>query len=90
MGGGADEDLFSVCIDEDRILMTMDIDFADIRAYPPSVSPGILVFRIQPQDNKRLLYFLGRIVPLLGKEQIARMLWIVEEYRIRIHEGLSQ
>ncbi len=48
MGGTSDEDLFSVCINEDRILMTLDIDFADIRMYPPSVSPGILVFRIQP------------------------------------------
>lgn len=90
MGGAADEDLFSVCIDEDRILMTMDIDFADIRVYPPSVSPGIIVFRIQPQDKNRLLYCLGRIIPLLGKEQIVRMLWIVEEDRIRIHEGLAQ
>lgn len=71
MGGAADEDLFSVCIDEERILMTMDVDFADIRVYPPSVSPGILVFRIQPQDKKRLLFCLGRIIPLLGKEQIA-------------------
>ena len=36
MGGATDEDIFSICIDEDRILMTMDIDFADIRVYPPS------------------------------------------------------
>jgi predicted nuclease of predicted toxin-antitoxin system len=90
MGGTSDEDLFSVCINEDRILMTLDIDFADIRMYPPSVSPGILVFRIQPQDKNRLLYCLGRIIPLLAKEQLARMLWIVEEDRIRIHEGLLQ
>ena len=90
MGGTSDEDLFSVCINEDRILMTLDIDFADIRMYPPSVSPGIIVFRIQPQDKNRLLYCLGRIIPLLGKEQIFRMLWIVEEDRIRIHEGLAQ
>jgi predicted nuclease of predicted toxin-antitoxin system len=90
MGGAADEDLFSVCIDEDRVLMTMDIDFADIRVYPPSISTGIIVFRIQPQDKKRLLYCLGRIIPLLEKEQITRMLWIVEEDRVRIHEGLSQ
>jgi predicted nuclease of predicted toxin-antitoxin system len=89
MGGAADEDIFSVCIDEHRILMTMDIDFADIRVYPPSVSPGILVFRIQPQDKNSLLYCLGRIIPLLEKEQIVRMLWIVEEDRIRIHEGLA-
>ncbi len=90
MRGVADDDLFSVCIDENRILMTLDIDFADIRMYPPSVSPGILVFRIQPQDKNRLLYCLGWIIPLLGKEQIVRMLWMVEEDRIRIHEGLAQ
>jgi predicted nuclease of predicted toxin-antitoxin system len=77
-------------MDENRIIMTMDIDFADIRVSPPSMSPGILVFRIQPQDKNRLLYFLGRIIPLLAKEQLARMLWIVEEDRVRIHEGLAQ
>ncbi len=57
MGGGADEDLFSVCIDEDRILMTMDIDFADIRVYPPSISPGIIVLRIQYSLRTKIGFF---------------------------------
>lgn len=55
MGGIPDVDLFGICQAEERVLMTLDLDFADIRLYPPQESPGILVIRIQSQDKFRLL-----------------------------------
>lgn len=35
LGGEADADIASVCQQEGRALVTLDTDFADIRAYPP-------------------------------------------------------
>jgi predicted nuclease of predicted toxin-antitoxin system len=32
---------------EDRILVTLDLDFANIRAYPPHEHPGIVVLRLK-------------------------------------------
>jgi len=31
--------------DEQRMLMTLDIEFADLRKYPPGSHPGVILFR---------------------------------------------
>jgi Domain of unknown function (DUF5615) len=36
---------------EGRILLTLDLDFANIRAYPPDQHPGIIVPRLKGQDK---------------------------------------
>jgi predicted nuclease of predicted toxin-antitoxin system len=49
----ADEDLLSrpdvevaaCAARESRILLTLDIEFADLRKYPPGSHPGIILFR---------------------------------------------
>jgi predicted nuclease of predicted toxin-antitoxin system len=41
LGGGPDPKVFDASRAEDRILVTLDLDFADIRLYPPSSQPGI-------------------------------------------------
>jgi len=45
LGGAEDPDISSRCQAEGRVLFTLDLDFADIRAYPPSAHVGIVVFR---------------------------------------------
>ena len=84
ISGTQDMNLFGVCQAEERVLMTLDLDFGDIRLYPPSRYYGVLVFRVQPQDRYRLLECLQRIIPLIKQEAITKTLWIVEEDRIRI------
>jgi predicted nuclease of predicted toxin-antitoxin system len=84
--GASDTDLFAVCGVEDRALMTLDLDFADIRRYPPSETPGILVYRVLPQDKVRPLECLHKIIPRMEQESPAHRLWIVEQDRIRIRE----
>jgi len=41
IGGAKDAELASLCIAEERVLITLDTDFADIRMYPPGNHPGI-------------------------------------------------
>jgi predicted nuclease of predicted toxin-antitoxin system len=36
LSGVGDSDVAEVCQPEGRVLFTLDLDFADIRAYPPS------------------------------------------------------
>ena len=35
LDGAKDEQIGEVCLNEERAFVTLDIDFADIRAYPP-------------------------------------------------------
>ena len=82
--GSADGVIASICRKEARAIMTMDLDFADIRAYPPHLYSGILVFRLADQDQRNLLAVGVELIPKLSDHALAGKLWIVEESRIRI------
>jgi predicted nuclease of predicted toxin-antitoxin system len=84
LGGWPDPDIASVCQEEGRILITLDIDFADIRAYPPTRFPGLIVLGLHKQDNPHVLEVIEHLIPLLSSEPLERLLWIVEETRLRI------
>lgn len=86
MTGASDPDIAARCQDEGRVVVTFDLDFSDIRAYPPDQHPGLLVLRLERQDRDHVLTTFGRLLPVLEEEEIARRLWIVDEDRIRIRE----
>ena len=86
LGGSSDFELASLCRKEDRALITLDTDFADIRTYPPQGFPGLIVLHLDRQDKTRVLEIIKRLVQTLSTEQLDRRLWIVEEDRLRIRE----
>jgi len=55
LGGDRDAVIAAVCAEENRTLITADTDFADIRAYPPGDSPGIIVLRLGSQRKDHVL-----------------------------------
>jgi len=55
LAGECDSIIIEVCRQEERILVTLDLDFADIRAYPPQDFAGIMVLRVNRQDKPYLL-----------------------------------
>jgi len=84
LGGEQDLRIADVCLKEKRILITLDLDFADIRAYPPKQFPGFMVVRVQRQDKHHILNVFSQAIPLIEKESIENHLWIIEETRVRI------
>jgi len=74
------------CRAEDRVLMTLDLDFADVQAYPPKSHPAIVLFRSNSQDRPTLVALLKRLVPTLLQLSPKHQLWIVEPDRIRYRE----
>jgi predicted nuclease of predicted toxin-antitoxin system len=72
---------------EGRVLITLDLDFANIRAYPPAEYAGIIVLRSKRQDKRAVLALLHRIVLVLANRAPAGELWIVEPDRIRFRIG---
>ncbi len=45
MGGQADDKIIRICKKERSALITLDLDFSDIKSYPPSEHYGIFVLR---------------------------------------------
>lgn len=84
MGGGSDDDLAAVCKKEDRVLITLDLDFADIRIYAPQAQAGIIILRLKRQDKPYVLPMIDRLIKSFSEEQVQKSLWIVDEERIRI------
>ena len=66
-----------------RILLTLDLDFSNIKAYPPEQYNGIVVLRPGPQDKPTVLTLVTRLVGALRQRVPERELWIVEPGRIR-------
>ena len=81
--GHGDDDVAEVCRREGRALVTLDLDFANVRTYPPGDYPGIIVLRVVNQSRGAVLRVLGRILPLLASEPVTGRLWIVDDVQVR-------
>ena len=82
--GVKDPILIDVCRTEHRVLVTLDTDFSDIRAYPPEEFAGIIVLRVGSQAKNHVSKVFRSIMPLIGREPLIQHLWIVEETKVRI------
>jgi predicted nuclease of predicted toxin-antitoxin system len=83
LGGEDDPPVLRAATKEGRLFLTFDLDFADIRNYPPGSHAGIVVFRLQDQLWKTLE---GPIKRLLAGDTLNRLaggLAIVDETRVR-------
>lgn len=85
--GAPDPRIVEVCLKENRVLITADLDLSDIRQHPQTGHPGFIVLRLRRQARPRQLAALQRILPLLNTTPLANRLWIVEETRLRIRGG---
>lgn len=84
MQGVRDPILIDTCKSEQRVLVTLDTDFSDIRAYPPEEFSGIIVLRVRIQAKHHLIKVFHSIISLIGRESLKQHLWIVEENKVRI------
>ena len=87
LAGAPDEMVRAVCRAENRCLITLDLDFSDMRAYPPVDLDGLIVLRLRQQDKNHVLEVASRMIPLLEVEPLTKRLWVVDENRVRIRGG---
>ncbi len=86
LGGVADPAVAAVCKSENRAIVTLDLDFCDIRRYPPEDYSGIIVLRPVVQTIPALEQMMTRALPLLATEPLQGCLWIVDDHRVRIRD----
>ena len=55
LAGAADVDVLAACTREQRMLITLDRSFGDVRAYPPGSHEGIVVLRVESQETARVI-----------------------------------
>ena len=86
--GISDLQLFKVCNQESKCLVTLDLDFSDIIRFPPSESTGIVILRprkgVTIKDLEKLVL---ELIEYIKKNPVKNQLWIVEKDRIRIRQS---
>lgn len=88
----ADEDLLSqpdtvvaaAARNESRLLFTLDVEFGDLRKYPPGSHPGIVLFRPRTFGPLAVNQFVENFVRTTVLEPLAGCVVIVEPSRIRV------
>jgi predicted nuclease of predicted toxin-antitoxin system len=90
LSGAPDEQLFVKCNEESRILITLDLDFADPLRFPPAGGPGIMVLRPQRNTLSMIREILTAVLPALEHDRIEGTLWIVEPGRVRVYRAWDE
>ena|ERR1700690_268528 len=83
--GRSDKIIFKTAQKEHRLIVTCDLDFSDIRRFPPGTHRGIIVLRLQVQSTPRFLRVLEGFLKATSIDRCAKAITILEEtgYRIR-------
>ena len=87
LSGAADEIIAARVQHETRVLATLDLDFANIQAYPPDRFAGIVVLRSKTQDKPTLVAYVRKFMAVLQHRSPIGELWIVQRDRIRFRQG---
>ena len=72
--GAEDFAIADRCQSEGRVLITLDLDFANIRAYPPAECAGIIILRSKKQDKHAVLTLVDRIALVAAGTDMQRPL----------------
>ena len=84
LGGATDWHLSEICRKEGRTLITLDLDFADVRQFAGSAQPGLVILRLSDQSAAAVLLALSRIASRLALDPPAGRLWIVDRAGLRV------
>ncbi|HUT55755.1 MAG TPA: DUF5615 family PIN-like protein [bacterium] len=83
LSGADDQEVLEKASSEERLLMTLDVGFADIRKYPLGSHGGIVVFRLHDQRWVVMKRPAQRLIESGLLQKLERGLAIVDESRVR-------
>lgn len=79
--------VFSACLKESRVLVTLDLDFANPLRFDHSRSDGVAVLRVPTLPGRSDLdEGVQTLIAALSEAEITGKLWIVERTRVRTYE----
>jgi len=91
MSGATDEEFFRACADEQRVLVTLDLDFATPLRFDPAIASGVAVLRVPDLPGlPSILACVRRLAAQLDAADIVGRLWVVEPERVRQYEPAEQ
>jgi predicted nuclease of predicted toxin-antitoxin system len=85
--GRPDPEIVDAAQREGRAMVTLDLDFGNIREYPPEHYRGLIVLRVVDQSRRHVLHVMERVLAVLDRVPLDGHLWVVSEGGIRVRPG---
>ncbi len=82
--GKIDVEVGAAAKSEDRMIFTLDLDFADLRKFPPGSHPGVILFRPRSMGPSAVNQFVLKFAQQTELSELSRCLAVVEPHRIRV------
>ncbi len=79
-----DTEVAAVSTKEGRMLFTLDVEFADLRKYPPGIHPGIILFRPTSYGPLTVNKFVVDFVRSVNLEDLTSCVAVVDPTRVRV------
>jgi predicted nuclease of predicted toxin-antitoxin system len=70
--------------DEQRMLLTLDIEFADLRKYPPGSHPGVILFRPLSLSPLSVNAFIADFIRRTDLDKLAVCVAVVDPSHVRV------
>ena len=84
LAGKPDEDVLAYAIKHERVLITIDMDFSNIRHYPPKNHKDIIVAKMRPRNAEQVHHVLEQLLNTLEEDALNQSLVIVDQNKYRI------
>jgi predicted nuclease of predicted toxin-antitoxin system len=75
---------------EGRILITLDVEFADLRKYPPGSHPGIILFRPKSFGPLAVNRFIEEFFQNTDIEDLRNCVVVVEPSKVRVRRSKEE
>jgi predicted nuclease of predicted toxin-antitoxin system len=80
----SDTEIAAAALREERMLLTLDVEFADLRKYPPGSHPGIILFRPSSFGPLSVNKFIADFVNSADLSRLTSCVAIVDPVNVRV------
>lgn len=88
--GRSDQEVAAAARDEGRMVFTLDLEFANLRKFPPGSSPGVVVFRPRSMGPSAVNQLILRFVKESNLDGLKGCTVVVEPHRARVRRTPGQ
>jgi predicted nuclease of predicted toxin-antitoxin system len=85
----SDTEIAQAAKEEQRMLMTLDVEFADLRKYPPGSHPGVILFRPRSLSPLSVNAFITDFVRRTDLDKLAACVAVVDPVHVRVRYPLK-
>ena len=79
LSGATDEQVLRFAVENGRVLITLDADFANVMRFPPEQTLGVIRLKVHPATEERIRLAIRRALLYLQNIDIAGRLAVVDE-----------